>query len=138
MNLEFLNIRRVLRLAAAIAAVAAAAAVVVVAASYALYAVALTWLTPAGAAAVVAAVFALVAVAVAWIVAQPVTPPAKKAAPAGEDASLVGRAIGMAQERPLMALGAAAVATFVLVRNPAVITAVVSAFMAGSASKPDK
>lgn len=138
MNLEFLNIRRVLRLVAAIAAVAAAAAVVVVAASYAVFALARMWLTPAGSAAVVAAVFALVAVIVAWIAARPVTPPKRMPGPPEDDASLVDRLIVIAKERPIVALGAAAAATFVLVRNPAVITAVVSAFMAGNASKPDK
>ncbi|MBX3483632.1 hypothetical protein [Phenylobacterium sp.] len=138
MNLEFLNIRRILRLAAAIAAVAAAAAVVVVAASYAVYALALTWLTPAAAAAAVAGVFAVIAVVVAWVVARPVTPPPKKPGAPQDDATLADRLIGMAKERPLMALGAAAAATFVLIRNPAVVTAVVSAFMAGNASKPEK
>ena len=138
MNLEFLNIRRVLRLAAAIAAVAAAAAVVVVAASNALYALALNWLTTAGAAAVVAGGFALVAVVVAWIAARPVTPPKKQAGAPENEATMADRLIVMAKERPIIALGAAAAATFVLVRNPAVITAIVSAFMAGNASKPEK
>ncbi|MBL8554919.1 MAG: hypothetical protein JNL41_11625, partial [Phenylobacterium sp.] len=107
-------------------------------ASYAVYALALTWLTAAGAAAVVAGVFALVAVVVAVVAARPVTPPKKPPGPPQDDATLVDRLIVMAKERPIMALGAAAAATFVLVRNPAVVTAVVSAFMAGSASKPDR
>lgn len=137
MNLEFLNLRRILRLAAAIAAVAAAAGVVVVAGSYAVYALARMWLTPAGSSAVVAALFALVAVAVAWLATRPVVPARKEARPA-EEASTVERLIALAREQPLIALGAAAAAAVVLVRNPAVVTAVVSAFMAGNATKPEK
>jgi hypothetical protein len=135
--LEFLNIRRVLGLAAAIAAVAAAAGVVVVAASYAVYAVARLWLIPAGAAAVVAGLFALLAVIVAWIIARPVTPPPRQAAPA-EEAGMVDRLIGLARERPIIALGAAAAAAVVLLRNPAILTAVMTAVMAGNAAKPEK
>ena len=131
-----MNLKRILNLAAAIAAVAAAVAVCVVAAAYAVYAVADTWLTAAGAAAVVAGVFALVAVVAAGLATRKVTPRTPKGAAAPE--APMDRIIGLAKERPLLALGAGAVAAFVLVRNPAVITAVVSAFMAGNASKPPK
>jgi hypothetical protein len=129
-----LNLARVLNLAGAFAAVAAAAAVCVVAASFALYALAEASLGPAGAAAVVAAAFALVAVVVAWLAT-------RKAAPRraeGEDASLVERLMQLARDRPLVALGAAAAMVTVLLRNPAVVTAVVSAFMAGNASGAPK
>jgi len=131
-----LNLKRILNLAAAIAAVAAAVAVCVVAAAYAVYAVADTWLTPAGAAAVVAGVFALVAVVAAWLATRKVTPRTPKGA--AEPAAPIDRIIGLAKERPLLALGVGAAAAFVLVRNPAVVTAVVSAFMAGNASKRPK
>ena len=137
MNLEFLNLRRVLQLAAAIAAVAAAAGVVVVAGAYGVYALARIWLIPAGAAAVTAGLFALVALVVAWLATRPVTP-ARKPAAAADDASLIDRLITMAKERPLIALGAAAAAAVVLLRNPAVVTAIVSAFVAGNAAKPEK
>lgn len=130
-----MNLRRILNLAAAIAAVAAAAAVCVVAAAYAVYALAESYLSPAGAAAVVAAVFAIVALIVAWVATRKVTPRRREPA---EEASLVDRAMLLAKERPLVALGAAAAAVTVLIRNPAVITALVSAFVAGSASKPPK
>ena len=46
--------------------------------------------------------------------------------------------MGFAKDRPLIALGAAAALAAVAVRNPAVISAAVSAFLAGSASKPPK
>jgi uncharacterized membrane protein len=130
-----LNVRRILNLAGAVAAVAAAAAVCVVAASFAVYALAEAYLGPAWAAAIVAAVFAVVAVVAAWLATRKVAP--KKPA-AQDDAGLVDRLILLARERPLIALGATAAAVTVLIRNPAVITAVVSAFLAGSASKPPR
>jgi Na+/melibiose symporter-like transporter len=136
LNLNILNLRRILNLAAAFAAVAAAAAVVVVAASFAVYAVAKPYLGQAGAAAVVAGVFALIAVVIAWLATRKVKPRTKPGKV--DDASVVDRVIDMAKERPLIALGAAAAAVTVLLRNPAVITAVVSAFVAGNATKSGK
>ena len=130
-----MNLRRILNLAGALSAVAAAAAVCVIAASFAVYALARPYLGPAGGAAVVAAIFAVVAVVVAWLATRKVAP---KDSAAAEDASLVDRLLTLAQERPLIALGAAAAAVTVLLRNPAVITAIVSAFVAGNASKPAK
>ena len=132
-----MNLKRILNLAAAIAAVAAASAVCVVAASFVIYALARAYVGPAGGAAAVAAVFALVAVVVAWLASRKAAPKTRPGAPA-EDASLVGRLIDMARERPLIALGAAAAAVTVLIRNPAVITAVVSAFVAGNTTAPPK
>jgi hypothetical protein len=132
-----LNLQRILRYAAAVGAVAAAGGVVIVAASFALYAFAKAYLGAAGAAAVVAAVFALVAVLVAWLATRPVTPKRRKG-PAPDDQTLIDRLIVMAKERPLIALGATAAAVTVLIRNPAVITAIVSAFVAGNAAKPEK
>jgi ABC-type nickel/cobalt efflux system permease component RcnA len=131
-----LNLRRILNLAAAFAAVATAAAVCVVAASFALYALARIYLGAAGAAAVVAGVFALIAVVVAWLATRKVAPKRKPAAPS--DQSTIDRLIDMAKERPLIALGATAAAVTILIRNPAVVGAIVSAFVAGGASKPDK
>jgi Na+/melibiose symporter-like transporter len=136
LNLKILNLRRILNLAAAFAAVAAAAAVVVVAASFAVYAVAKPYLGEAGAAAVVAGVFALIAVLIAWLATRKVKPKTKPGKV--DDPSVIDRVIDMAKERPLVALGAAAAAVTVLLRNPAVITAVVSAFVAGNATKSGK
>ena len=113
---------------------AAAAAVCVVAAAYAVYALAALWLTPAGAAAVVAAVFAVVAVVAAWLATRKVVPTASKGAAAPE--SPVERVISIARERPLVALGVGAVAAFVLARNPAILSAILSGVLAGNAAKP--
>ena len=121
----------------AFAAVAAAAAVVIVALSFALYAVVKPYLGEAGAAAVVAGVFALIAVVIAWGASRKAAPrPAARGK--AEDQSVIDRLVVMAKERPLIALGATAAAVTVLVRNPAIITAVVSAFLAGNASKSGK
>lgn len=130
-----MNLRKLLNLAAAMAAVAAAAVVCVIAASFAVYAGAKAFVGPAWAAAMVAALFALTAVTVAWLATRKVPPsPAREA----EDLPLAERLIKLAQEKPLIALGAAAAAAVVLIRNPAIVTAVVSAFMAGTAAKTEK
>jgi len=140
LNLKLLNLGRILNLAAAFAAVAAAAVVVVVAASFAVFAAAKPYVGEAWAAAVVAGVFALFAVIIAWVATRKVAPKTKPGKAA--DASVVDRMIDLAKERPLVALGAGAAATAaavtVLLRNPAVITAVISAFLAGNATKSGK
>ena len=126
-----MNLKRILNLAAAVAAVAAAAAVCVVAASFALYAAAREYIGAAGAAAVVAVAFALIAAVVALIATRKVKPRAQAGLPP-PPASPIDKVISMAKERPLIALGAAAVAVTVMVRNPAMVTALVSAFLAGN------
>lgn len=131
-----MNLRRILNLAVAFAAVVTAAIVCVVAASFAVYALARAWLGPAGGAAVVVGVFALFAVIVAVLATRKATPKPTPGAP--PDEAVVDRLIGLAKEKPLIALGAAAAAAAaavaVLVRNPALVTALVSAFLAGSSS----
>ena len=131
-----MNLRRILNLAAALAAVAAATGVVVVAASFAVYALAEPYLGPAGAAAVVAGVFALLAVIVALIATAKVAPGAKTGK--AEDGPLADRLLKLAKDKPLIALGAGAVAVTVLLRNPAMVSALVSAFVAGKATKPTR
>ena len=132
-----MNLSRILFLAAALGAIAAAACVCVVALSFALYAVADIWLSPAGAAAVVAAVFALIAVGVAAMATRKAAPKAAmKAKPSDE--SILDKVMGLARERPLVAVAAATVAGVVLFRNPAVVAAVVTAFVSGGAAKGRK
>ena len=130
-----MTLSRILTFAVAIAAVAAATVVCIVAAAFAAYALAKIYLGPAGAAAAVVGIFALVAVVAAWVALRKASP---KTRPGGktEDVGLIDRAFGLAKERPMMALGAAAVAVTVLLRNPAMISALVSAFLAGGATKP--
>jgi hypothetical protein len=128
---------------AAFAAVAAAAVVVVVAAAFAIYAFAKPHLGEAGAASLVAGLFALVALVAAWTATRKAIPPRPRHhGGKPDDASLVDRLIELAKERPMVALGAGAAAAaatvVVMIRNPAVITAVISAFMAGKAAKSGK
>lgn len=133
-----MNLKRILNLAAALGAVAAAAVVCVVAAAFALYAVARDYIGPAGGAAVVAAVFALIAVIVALIATRKVTPKTKVGVPP-PPASPIDNVISLAKAHPIVAVGAAAVAVTVMVRNPAMVTALVSAFLAGNSTpKPPK
>jgi hypothetical protein len=131
-----LNFKRILNFAAAAAAVAAAVAVCVVAASFAIYAFAKVYVGSAWAAAIVAAVFAVVALIFAGLSTRKVS----LGRPGGKvrEAGLADRLVALAKERPLLALGATAAAVVVLARNPAMITAVVSAFVAGSAAKSGK
>lgn len=133
-----MNFDRILKLAAALAAVAAAAAVCVVAASFAVYALAEPWVGRAWAGAIVAGVFALVAVIVALAATHKAKPKGKLAA-SPPPASPVDKVIGMAKAHPIVAVGAAAVAVTVAVRNPAVVMALVSSFLAGNnAPRPPK
>jgi hypothetical protein len=129
-----LNPRKLLRLAAALGAVATAAGVTIVALAYTLFAVARDYIGTAGAAAVVAAVFAVVAVVVAIVATRKAKLPPPSMQP---EPPIAARLIQFARERPLLALGAVAAAGVVAARNPAIISAVVSAFLAGSATKPD-
>lgn len=132
-----MNPRGILRLVAAVAAVVTAVGVCVVASSYAVFAIAEAYIGPAGAAAVVAALFAVIAVVVGALILRRAAPrPNGKAPP--PPASLVDRVVGLARERPLVALGAATVAAVVVARNPAVVTALVTAFLAGGNSKPPR
>lgn len=101
------------------------------AASYAVYALAEAYLGPAGGAAVVAGVFALLALVVA-------VEATRKAIPKSADAGLADRVIGLAKDRPLIAVAVAAAIGVVLFRNPAVVGAIVSAFVNGSPPKPPK
>lgn len=129
-----MDFKRILNFAAAVAAVAAAVAVCIVAASFAIYALAREYIGPAGGAAVVTAVFAVVAVVVALLATRKVTPKTAAAPPP----SPVDKAIAIAREHPIVAVGAAAVAVTVMVRNPAMVTALVSAFLAGNNTAPPK
>jgi hypothetical protein len=122
-------IRRVFLTAAAIAALGAAAAVAVVAAAFALYAVLQPGLSPAGSAAVVAAIAALAALVGGLVLTRKSHPPQK------EDTSPTGRLLDIARERPVLAAAAAVAAGVVALRNPKIMAAVVSAFVAGRTAK---
>ncbi|RAK59804.1 hypothetical protein DJ021_08300 [Phenylobacterium hankyongense] len=123
--------KKALGLVAAIAAMAAAAAVCVVAAAFALYALARYYLGPAGAAAVIAVLAALLALTLALVVLRKAKPKPIKA----DDQNMTTRLIELAREKPVIATGAAVAAAVVLVRNPKILSAVVSAAIASRATR---
>lgn len=131
-------IQRVLNLTAAVAAVAAAVAVVIVAASYGVFAAARVWLTPAASAAVVSGIFAAVAILVALIATGKLRPPRSVKPAPPPPPTPVEQAILLAKQRPIMAAGVGVLAAFIAIRNPALLTTAVSAFMAGKAEQPPK
>jgi predicted permease len=104
-----------------------------VALAFALYAVAREYIGPAGAAAAVAGVAALLALIVAFAVTRKARPKPLK----DTDQNTTTRLIELARERPLVAAGAMAAAVVVLIRNPGILTTVLSAAIAGRAARPD-
>ena len=122
-------IRKVLLIVVAVAAIAAAAAVAVVAAAFALYALLSASLGPAGAAAVVAGVAALLMAIGALIALLMARPPKRR-----ETDSFAMRALDYAREKPVVAIAAAAAAGLIALRNPKLITAALTAFLAGKAA----
>lgn len=124
--------QKILSMMAAVAALAAAAVVVVIALSFALYAALRDPLGPAWAATAVAGAFALLAVILALLMTRKAKPKPVK----GDHQNLTARLIELARERPLVAAGAMAAAMAVVVRNPRILTAVITAAFA--ARKPPK
>jgi hypothetical protein len=111
---------------AAVAAIAAASVVVVIALSFALYAALRDLIGPAWAAAAVAGAFAVLALVAALLLTRKAKPKPVK----GDDRNLTARLVELARERPLVAAGAMAAAVAVVIRNPRVLTAVITAAMA--------
>ena len=118
---------------AAIAAIAAAAVVVIVALSFALYATVRDLVGPAWGAAAVAGAAAIVALILAFMLTRKARPPK---AVQGDDQNLTSRLIDLARERPLVAASAVAAAAAVVIKNPRVLTAMITAFFAGRAAQP--
>ncbi|MEO8114951.1 MAG: hypothetical protein ABI655_11245, partial [Phenylobacterium sp.] len=95
-------------------------------------AVARDYIGPAGGAAVVAGAAALLALILAIVLTRKAVPKKPKA----EDQTLVTRIVELARERPIVAAAAAVAAGIVLARNPKVLTTLISAFVAGRATRP--
>lgn len=123
---------------AAAAAIAAAAAVSVVAASFALYAVLEPRVGAAGAAAILAGVAALLALILGLVVARKAEGKHHDRGPEAHDVGLIGKVMDLAKEKPMLAAGVAVAAGIFALRNPAVLTAVISAFVAGGNTTPPK
>jgi hypothetical protein len=118
--------RKVVGLIAAIAAIAAAAIVVVVALAFALYAAVRDLIGPAWGAAAVAGAAALIALILAWLLTRKARPKPVK----GDSENLTAKLVELARERPLVALAAVGAAAAVVIRNPRILTAVISAAFA--------
>lgn len=118
-------IKKAVVIAAAVASVAAAAGVIVVALSYALFAFARESLTPAASAAVVALAFAVILGLVGLILLLKSHVVRPKHEP-----TLVEKATEFVREKPLIALVGVLGASFLAVRNPALVMTLVAGMMA--------
>ena len=118
---------------AAAAALAAAAVIGVAAAAFALYAGLHPWVGPAWAAAIVAAAMALLILIGALMIRGRASGgrSRRRRDEPEPDASLVQKAVEMARAHPLLAVGAAVGVGVYAIRNPQLVAAVVTAFMAG-------
>ena len=126
--------KRALNLLAAGAAMAAAAVVGVVAAAFALYALTKPFVGPAGAAAIVAACAAIPALILsATLFAKARAKPKEEEPP-----SITGRLMEMGREHPLIAAGAVAAAAVLAVRNPRILTLVLTTMLAQAPAGPPK
>lgn len=123
---------KLLSMMAAVAALVAAAVVVVIALSFALYAALRDIIGPAWAATAVAGAFALLALILAFILTRKAKPKPVK----GDQQNLTSRLVELARERPLVAAGAMAAAVAVVIRNPRILTAVVTAAFASRKPPP--
>ena len=131
-----MSLHRILSFTVGVAALAAATAICLVSASYAIFALVAPHLGSAGGAAVVSGIFALVALIVGVAMGRKAKgKPALKSQP---DESLMTRAILLAKQRPFVAAAVGALGAAVLIRNPAIISALLSAAIAGKAARPDR
>jgi hypothetical protein len=110
------------------AMLAASAAVMVVAAAMAVYGVLRPYLGGPGAAAVIVLVAGLLMLVVGLILERWILRPGNKPKPQ-DDQDLLRRLMGMAQDKPLVAVGALIGAIFLAIRNPALTAVVVKAFL---------
>ena len=125
-------IDKALMAVAAAAALAAAAVIGVFAVAFARYAGLSPWVGPAWAAAIVAAVMAL-AIFIAALSMRGAASGGRSRRRHEEepDPTLIQKVVEMAKEHPLLAVGAAVGVGVYAIRNPQLVAAVVTAFMAG-------
>jgi protein-S-isoprenylcysteine O-methyltransferase Ste14 len=134
-----LFVEKTLAAVAAAVAIAAATAVSVVAAAFALYAVLFPHLGAAGSAAVLAVTFAILALVGGLLAARKAEGGRRPESQAAhEDGGLITKLFEIAKDKPLLAAGAAVAAGIFAIRNPAILTAVLSAFLNGGGPPPPK
>lgn len=116
-----------------VAAISAAASVAVVALAFALHAAVEPFVGAAWASAIVAGAAALLVAILAVVLLGIAKGP--KAAKKAEDRDLTSRLIELARDKPWVAAGAVAAAAAIIMKNPKITAAILSAVMAGRASK---
>ncbi|UTP40027.1 hypothetical protein M9M90_02305 [Phenylobacterium sp. LH3H17] len=127
-------LKKAVYFAVAVAALAAAAVVCVVALAMALHAAVLPSVGPAWASVIVAGAATVVMAILAAILLIRANPP-KKLRVGGQEKDLTSRVFELARDKPWVAAGVVAAAAAVALKNPKITAAVVSAVMAGRASK---
>ena len=122
-------LRRVIIAVVGAAMLAASAAVMVVAAAMALYGVLKPYVGGPGAAAIIVLAAGLLMLIVGLLLERRLLPRGgAKPAPESEQ-DLLQKLIGMAQDKPLIAVGALIGAIFLAIRNPALTAVVAKAFL---------
>ena len=123
-------LRKVIFVVVGVAMLGASAAVMVVAGATALYGVLKPYLGGPGAAAAIVLAAGLLMMVVGMIMERRLlnSGPAGKAGPESEQ-DLLQKLMGMAQDKPLIAVGALIGAIFLAIRNPALTAVVVKAFL---------
>ena len=106
---------------------AVAASIVTIALALALYGVLRPWLGAPGAAAGVALAAVLLLVLVGFAMDRCLLGPCRSKA--ADEPDMIQKLIAMAQERPIMAVGALVGAIFLAIRNPTLTAALVKAFL---------
>lgn len=129
---------RTLMALAAAAAIAAAAAVGVFSAFFALYALIEPHMGSAWAAAIVSVTAAAVVGLAGLIAARKVEGDRRHEAAAIPDQGLVDMVIKIVRDRPILSAGAAVAAGIYALRNPALVAAVVKAFVDKPSTPPRK
>jgi hypothetical protein len=120
--------RKIILAVIGVAMLAAAAALMVVAAAMAVYGLLKPMLGGPGAAGAIVLAAALVILVVGLVLDQWVLKFGRKAKP-GDEQDILERLIGLAQDRPIIAVGALIGAIFLAIRNPALTAVVVKAFL---------
>jgi len=121
-------LRKVIIAVVGAAMLAASAAVMVVAAAMALYGLLRPYVGGPGAAALIVLAAGLLMLVVGLLLERRLLPKGRKPTPEDEQ-DLLQKLIGMAQEKPLIAVGALIGAIFLAIRNPALTAVVVKAFL---------
>jgi hypothetical protein len=127
-----LILKKAIFYATGVAALSAAASVCVVALAFALHAALAPYVGPAWASAAVAGAAALFMGILAALLLTKAKGPKPKPA---EERDLLSRLVELARDKPWVAAGAIAAAAAVVMKNPKITAAVLSAVMAGRATK---